>query len=226
MKHSHRCTELEADTPNPLIIWLSWKYVPFCSLHQAHSTYTKCRSTRKSWDLGIQLSSPGPLKAPQGLVNPARSPISSPSGGDPSLQAQPGSITPRRAVKWPLCVCRHVGGMGLCVGRQPLPTNNGPHIGLNTPAQGTKYKHTEIASSHRSGNTDKNKAWCSCWRCCWWLNSMAYKRYKSNTIDNLSNLVKMMQFKDICSHQISTQSFWTKRLGSTSLKTSNKRIHF
>lgn len=64
----------------------------------------------------------------QGHINPTRSPTSFPSGGDPSLQAQPGSITPRRAVKWPLCLCRHVGGMGLCVGRQPLPANNETQI--------------------------------------------------------------------------------------------------
>lgn len=101
---------------------------PSSTLHPVHITDTECRPIRKGGGLGVQLWSPGLLKAPQGLVNPARSPISSPSGGDPSRRAQPGSITPRRAVKWPLCVCRHVGGMGLCVGRQPLPANNGPHI--------------------------------------------------------------------------------------------------
>lgn len=47
---------------------------------------------------------------PRGLVNPTRSPILTPSGGDPSQQAQPGSITPRRAVKCLLCICRRVLG--------------------------------------------------------------------------------------------------------------------
>lgn len=48
--------------------------------------------------------------SPRGLVNPTRSPILTPSGGDPSQQAQPGSITPRRAVKCLLCICRRVVG--------------------------------------------------------------------------------------------------------------------
>lgn len=46
-------------------------------------------------------------------MNPSRSPFSTPSGGDPSQQAQPGSITPRRAVKCLLCICRRaMGGLG------------------------------------------------------------------------------------------------------------------
>lgn len=58
------------------------------------------------------------------LVNPSRSPISSPCGDEPSQQAQAGSITPRRAVKWPLRVYKHAVGTGLCVGRRLYHLHN------------------------------------------------------------------------------------------------------
>lgn len=82
------------------------------------SYLTHSSSTQRFWQNLLYMLN---LYSSGGLVNPTRSPFSTPSGGDPSQQAQPGSITPRRAVKCLLCICRRVvGGLGLSDGHQHM----------------------------------------------------------------------------------------------------------
>lgn len=51
--------------------------------------------------------------------------------------------------------------MGLYVGRQPLPANNGPPIQymVEYHVKASKYEYVQMVLFHHSGKRGKSKAW-------------------------------------------------------------------
>lgn len=112
-QHTYKKVQnINADLPycltsstQPSSIQIYWHNLLYMQKSASLICQNKMKTYEEPWLLGRRTFSP------RGLVNPTRSPILTPSGGDPSQQAQPGSITPRRAVKCLLCICRRVAGV-------------------------------------------------------------------------------------------------------------------